>query len=150
MRGLEEKQVLITGGAGGIGKATAVRFLEEGCRVAILDCDGEAVHRVDSEVSGLSASVIADVSKPDDVARAFTELDELLGGLDVLINNAGISIRHRFMDISPEEWREVMGVNLDGMFFVAQEAARRMLAADGGVILNMGSTNALMGYHHYA
>jgi NAD(P)-dependent dehydrogenase (short-subunit alcohol dehydrogenase family) len=74
----------------------------------------------------------------------------LLGGLDVLINNAGISIRHRFMDITPQEWREVMGVNLDGVFFVAQQAARRMLAGEGGVIINMGSTNALVGYPSYA
>jgi meso-butanediol dehydrogenase/(S,S)-butanediol dehydrogenase/diacetyl reductase len=150
MRGLEEKRVLITGGVGGIGSATAVRFLEEGCRVAILDRDALGLRRIEGELSALSGSIDADVSNPDDVARAFEELDALLGGLDVLINNAGISIRHRFVDISPEEWREVMGVNLDGMFFVAQEAARRMLAADGGVILNMGSTNALMGYHHYA
>jgi meso-butanediol dehydrogenase/(S,S)-butanediol dehydrogenase/diacetyl reductase len=67
-----------------------------------------------------------------------------------LINNAGISIRHRFLDISPQEWRQVMAVNLDGMFFVAQQAARRMLAGDGGIILNMGSTNGLMGYPYYA
>jgi NAD(P)-dependent dehydrogenase (short-subunit alcohol dehydrogenase family) len=54
------------------------------------------------------------------------------------------------MDITPEQWRAVIDVNLNGMFFVAQQAARRMLAGDGGVILNMGSTNGLMGYHYYA
>jgi NAD(P)-dependent dehydrogenase (short-subunit alcohol dehydrogenase family) len=67
-----------------------------------------------------------------------------------LINNAGISIRHRFVDVTPQEWRAVMAVNLDGVFFVAQQAARRMLAGCGGVILNMGSTNGLTGYHYYA
>jgi NAD(P)-dependent dehydrogenase (short-subunit alcohol dehydrogenase family) len=72
------------------------------------------------------------------------------GPPDVLINNAGISIRHRFMDVTPQEWRQVLDVNLNGVFYVAQEAARRMLAGDGGVILNMGSTNGLRGYHHYA
>jgi meso-butanediol dehydrogenase/(S,S)-butanediol dehydrogenase/diacetyl reductase len=70
--------------------------------------------------------------------------------VDVLINNAGISLRHRLLDISPEEWREVTEVNLNGVFFVAQQAARRMSAGKGGVILNMGSTNGLMGYHYYA
>jgi len=150
MRGLKDKRVLITGGAGGIGTATAARFLEEGSRVVVLDRDDAALRRIERELSALSGTINADVSDPDDVARAFEELDNLMGGLDVLINNAGISIRHRFMDISPQEWRQVMAVNLDGVFFVAQQAARRMLAGDGGVILNMGSTNGLMGYPYYA
>ncbi len=150
MRGLKDKRVLITGGAGGIGAATAVRFLEEGARVAVLDRDEAALERLHREHPAVSGFVTADVSDADDVARAFAELDGLWGGLDVLINNAGISIRHRFVDITPQEWRQVMDVNLDGVFFVAQQAARRMLAGDGGVILNMGSTNGLMGYHYYA
>jgi meso-butanediol dehydrogenase/(S,S)-butanediol dehydrogenase/diacetyl reductase len=150
MRGLKGKRVLITGGAGGIGAATAARFLEEGSRVIVLDRDGAALRRIEHETPALSGTIVADVSDADDVVRAFEELDNLMGGLDVLINNAGISIRHRFMDISPQEWRQVMAVNLDGVFFVAQQAARRMLAGGGGIILNMGSTNGLMGYHYYA
>ena len=150
MRGLGGKRVLVTGGAGGIGAATAVRFLEEGARVVVLDRDDAALRRVGRRQPALSGAIRADVSDPDDVARAFEELDNLAGGLDVLINNAGISLRHRFTDISPREWRQVIDVNLNGAFFVAQAAARRMLAGAGGVILNMGSTNGLMGYHHYA
>ncbi len=150
MRGLKDKRVLITGGAGGIGAATAARFLEEGSRVVVLDRDEAALVHLERELPSLSGAINADVSDPDDVALGFEELDDLLGGLDVLVNNAGISIRHRFMDISPQEWRQVMAVNLDGVFFVAQQAARRMLARDGGVILNMGSTNGLMGYPYYA
>jgi len=150
MRGLKNKRVLITGGAGGIGTATAARFLEEGSRVVVLDRDDAALRRLERELPAVSGTINADVSDPDDVARGFEELDGLLGGLDVLINNAGISIRHRFMDISPQEWRQVMAVNLNGVFFVAQQAAQRMLAGDGGVILNMGSTNGLMGYPYYA
>ena len=150
MRGLDRKRVLVTGGAGGIGMATAARFLEEGSRVAVLDRDDEALIRVKGDLPEVSCCINADVSKANEVARAFAELDEVIGGLDVLINNAGISIHHRFMDITPQEWREVMGVNLDGVFLVAQEAARRMLVGDGGVILNMGSTNGLVGYPFYA
>ncbi len=150
MRGLKDKRVLITGGAGGIGSATAARFLEEGSRVVVLDHDDAALRQLEGELPALSGSICADVSDADEVGRAFEEMDYLTGGLDVLINNAGISLRHRFTDISPEEWRELMGVNLDGVFFVAQQAARRMLAGEGGVILNMGSTNALVGYHYYA
>jgi len=150
MRGLKGKRVLITGGASGIGAATAKRFLEEGARVVVLDCNEKALRRIKKELPSLSGAINADVSDVDAVARAFGELDKLLGGLDVLINNAGISIRHSFLDITPEQWRRIMDVNLNGMFFVAQQAARRMLAGNGGVILNMGSTNGIMGYPFYA
>jgi meso-butanediol dehydrogenase/(S,S)-butanediol dehydrogenase/diacetyl reductase len=150
MRGLKDKRVLITGGAGGIGTATAVRFLEEGARVVALERDDAACERLERAVPGLSGCVRADVSDADDVARAFDGLDDALGGLDVLINNAGISIRHGFLEISPAEWRQVIDVNLSGVFFVAQEAARRMVHGNGGVILNMGSTNGLRGYPFYA
>ena len=150
MRGLRGKRVLITGGASGIGAATAKRFLEEGARVVVLDCNDEALRRIEKSLPSLSGAISADVSDADAVARAFGELNKLLGGLDVLINNAGISVRQSFMDITPEQWRRVMDVNLNGMFFVAQQAARRMLAGDGGVILNMGSTNGIMGYLFYA
>jgi NAD(P)-dependent dehydrogenase (short-subunit alcohol dehydrogenase family) len=150
MRGLKDKRVLVTGGAGGIGAVTAARFLEEGARVVVLDCDKAALEAIRGRLPALSGAIAADVSDPDEVARAFEELDALLGGLDVLINNAGISIRHRFLDIPPEEWRRVIDINLNGVFYVAQEAARRMLDGGGGVILNMGSTNALTGYHFYA
>ena len=150
MRGLKGKRVLITGGACGIGFATAKRFLEEGSRVAILDRDEAACRRARKELPGLSGTLLADVSDDQLVARAFDELDALFGGLDVLINNAGVSIRHPFMEITPEQWRAVVSVNLNGVFYVAQQAARRMLAGNGGVILNMGSTNGLTGYHYYA
>ena len=150
MRGLKDKRVLITGGAGGIGTATAKRFLEEGSRVVVLDYNEEANARIEDDLPSLSGIINADVSDADAVARAFRELENITGGLDVLINNAGISIRHKFMDITPEEWRKVLDVNLNGVFFVAQESARRMLDGNGGVILNMGSTNGIMGYPFYA
>ncbi len=150
MRGLKGKRVLITGGAGGIGLATAGRFLEEGSRVVLLDRDEAACRRVQEQLPALQGTILADVSDDASVARAFDELDRLFHGLDVLINNAGISVRNPFLDITPEQWRTVTGVNLDGVFFVAREAARRMSAGSGGVILNMGSTNGLTGYHYYA
>ncbi len=98
----------------------------------------------------LAGYILVDVADPDSVARAFVELDKRAGGLDILINNAGISIRHSFMDITPQEWRTVLDINLNGVFYVAQQSARRMLAQGGGVIVNMGSSNGLMGYHYYA
>ena len=150
MQGLEEKRVLVTGGASGIGAATAARFLELGSLVVVLDRDEQGCERISRELTGLAGTICADVSDPPAVEAAFEQLDKLLGGLDVVINNAGISIRHNLLDITPEEWRQVLDVNLNGVFFVAQQAARRMLAQGSGVLLNMGSTNALVGYRYYA
>jgi len=150
VRGLKGKRVLITGGAGGIGSATAKRFLEEGARVYVLDRNQAGCQRLKQELPALDGYIVADVSDSRSVERGFNELDDLANGLDVLINNAGISIRHAFIDITLQEWRSVMDVNLTGVFLVAQQAARRMLAGEGGVIINMGSTNGLTGYHHYA
>lgn len=150
MRGLTDKRVLITGGASGIGAATVERFVEERARVVILDCHEVGCKEMADRIPTLTGTIVADVADPDSVTRAFDELDQLCGGLDVLINNAGISIRHSFLDITPQEWQKVMDVNLNGVFFVAQQAAKRMMKDAGGVILNMGSTSGLTGYPHYA
>ncbi len=150
MRGLNGKRVVITGGASGIGAATAKRFLEEGALVAVLDRDSVGRARIQAELPRLAGAFHADVSDPSSVAAAYRQVDEIVGGLDVLINNAGISRRHAFLQIEPDEWREVMATNLDGAFYVAREAARRMSAQGSGVILNMGSTNGLFGYPLYA
>ncbi len=150
MRGLTNKRVLVTGGASGIGAATAARFLEEGAHVVVLDRDEAGCRRITAELPGLAGTILADVSDPGQVARAFDEVDRRYLGLDVLVNNAGISLRRGFLDVTPHEWRQVLSVNLDGVFYVAQQAARRMLAGSGGVIINMGSTNGIMGYPFYA
>jgi len=150
MHGLKNKSVLVTGGASGIGKATVVRFLEEGSRVVVLDRDQAGMDRLAAERPEVAGFVQADVADPEDVTRAFAAIDKLVGKLDVLINNAGISLRHSFLDISVEDWHRVMRVDLDGVFFVAQQAAQRMMAGEGGVILNMGSTNGLVGYRRHA
>ena len=93
---------------------------------------------------------VADVADHGQVQRAFAAIVRDLGGLDVVINNAGISIRHKFLDITPDEWNRVLAVNLTGVFYVAQTAARYMMEHDGGVILNTASTNGIMGYPYYA
>lgn len=147
MRGLTNKRSVITGGASGIGKATAMRFLEEGAKVIVIDRDAEALEKIKQQVPGLSDAISADVSDAEAVEKAFKEIDRMWGGLDLLINNAGISLRHPFNEITPQEWRKVIDVNLSGAFYVAQAASRLM---DEGVIANMGSTNGLLGYPYYA
>jgi NAD(P)-dependent dehydrogenase (short-subunit alcohol dehydrogenase family) len=150
MRGLKGKNVVVTGGASGIGQATATRFLEEGCAVCVLDRSEEARTRVARELPELTGVIDADVSSLQQVQAAFAEAVDRMGSVDVLINNAGISIRHDFLDITPDEWDEVLGVNLTGVFYVAQTAARHMMYKGSGVILNTASTGGSTGYPHYA
>jgi NAD(P)-dependent dehydrogenase (short-subunit alcohol dehydrogenase family) len=150
MRGLAGKRVLITGGASGIGAATAARFLEEGSQVVVLDRDGKGCAEIERTLPKISATVAADVSVLGQVQSAFAEAVELMGGVDVLVNNAGISIRHNFLDITPEDWDKVLAVNLTGVFYVAQTAARHMWERGSGVILQTASTNGIMGYPYYA
>jgi meso-butanediol dehydrogenase/(S,S)-butanediol dehydrogenase/diacetyl reductase len=150
MRGLRGKNVIVTGGASGIGQATAARFLEEGSRVCVFDRDPEALARVQQDLPDLAGAIKADVAKPDDVQAAFAEAIERMGSVDVLINNAGISIRHDFLDITLEEWDRVLDINLRGVFIVAQTAARHMMERGSGVIVNAASTAGNVGYPHYA
>ena len=150
MRGLKGKNVLVTGGASGIGEATAKRFLEEGCAVCVLDSSADARARVAGELPDLSAVIDADVSILEQVQAAFQKAVDTMGSVDVLINNAGISIRHDFLDITAEEWDKVLDVCLKGIFYVAQTAARHMVDKGSGVILNTASTAGTIGYPHYA
>lgn len=138
---LRGKRAVVTGGTSGIGAATSRRFLREGAEVVSVSLGPE------EEIDGLSGAVHADVSAADEVARAFGEADRLLGGLDVLVANAGISLRHPFLEITPEEWQRVLAVNLTGVFHCAQQAARRI---ESGVILMTASTNAAGGHPLYA
>jgi len=155
MRGLRGKRVLITGGASGIGAATALRFLGEGASVTILDRNAEACLAMQNDfmetrVPTSFSCIIADVTDRSKVERAVIKAIEAMGGIDVLINNAGISIRHKFLDITPEEWDRVLAVNLTGVFYVAQAVARHMWERGTGVILQTASTNGLKGAPYYA
>ncbi|MES1247395.1 MAG: SDR family NAD(P)-dependent oxidoreductase [Actinomycetota bacterium] len=136
MKGLSGKRVVVTGGTSGIGAATVQRFRDEGAVVA-------AIADRDVEDEGLRC----DVADGASVARAFERVDELLGGVDVLVANAGISIRKPFLEIAEADWRRVLDVNLTGVFHCAQQAARRM---DTGVILMTASTNGVTGHPLYA
>ena len=153
MRGLRDKRVLISGGSSGIGRATAQRFLEEGARVFLCGLDPD---EVDAALAGLRefgnvAGIPADVGREDDVTRLVGLACQALGGIDVLINNAGIAWREPFLEITPAHWDRVITVNLRGMFLVAQAAARVLVdQGRGGAIVNMSSTNGLGGEADYA
>ncbi|MGO8684464.1 MAG: SDR family NAD(P)-dependent oxidoreductase [Thermoleophilia bacterium] len=134
MKGLTGKLVVVTGGASGIGAATVARFRAEGSEVFVLS------RRQGADI------ISVDVGDRQAVETAFARI----GAVDVVINNAGISFRRPALEITPQQWQQVLATNLTGVFNVAQAAGRRMLAAGGGVILNTASTNGLLGYRYYA
>jgi meso-butanediol dehydrogenase / (S,S)-butanediol dehydrogenase / diacetyl reductase len=150
MKGLEGKRVVVTGGTSGIGEATSRRFLEERARVVAIAVGEDEVATARQRIPGLAAALRCDVADDAQVAAAFAEVDELLGGIDVLVANAGISVRKPFLEIEEADWRRVLDVNLTGVFHCAQQSARRMAAGDGGVILMTASTNGLTGHEYYA
>jgi NAD(P)-dependent dehydrogenase (short-subunit alcohol dehydrogenase family) len=134
MRGLRDKRVLISGGSSGIGKATAQRFLEEGARVFLCGLDPDEVDAAIAELRefGVASGIPADVSREDNVTRLVDSACGALGGIDVLINNAGIAWREPFLRITPSHWDRMITVNLRGMFLVAQAVARVLVDQGGG------------------
>ncbi len=153
MRGLAGRRVLVSGGSSGIGEATARRLLEEGAVVVIGGIDAD---EVDAAVQSLASvgrvsGAAVDVSKETDVSTFVEKAVESLGGIDVLINNAGVAWRSPFLEITPTDWDRTIEVNLRGMFLVAQAVARHLVQqGTGGVIVNMSSTNGLAGEADYA
>jgi glucose 1-dehydrogenase len=153
MRGLEGKNVLVTGGTSGIGQAIAIKFAEYGANVAInyLSRPEDAaeteqqvnacVHKV--KQSGVRDVLVkGDVSKEDDVVRMVRDTIEQLGGLDILINNAGIQISRPSHELSAADFDKVLGVNLRGSFLCAREAIKHFLAEEKpGVIVNVSSVH---------
>ncbi|MGB9631136.1 MAG: SDR family NAD(P)-dependent oxidoreductase [Candidatus Methanodesulfokora sp.] len=149
-RDLVGKRVVITGAASGIGLATAKRFVDEGSRVFVIDVNEEGLKKVLQENPKIEGGFAADVSSPDQISEAFHEVERKLGGLDVLIANAGISYRTPFLEMSYEEWKRVIDVNLTGAFLCAKEAIRMMIKQKEGVILFTASTNGMRGHPYYA
>jgi NAD(P)-dependent dehydrogenase (short-subunit alcohol dehydrogenase family) len=153
MRGLAGKGVLVCGGSSGIGLAAAQRFLEEGSRVFIAGLQPEEVA---AAVAGLrehgeARGLACDVSQEAEVARLAAAAEAALGGVDVLVNNAGTSRRAPFLEITAAEWDRIIAVNLRGMFLVAQAVTAQMVRrGTGGVVVNMSSTNGMAGEEDYA
>jgi NAD(P)-dependent dehydrogenase (short-subunit alcohol dehydrogenase family) len=144
------KRVIITGGSTGIGAAIAKRFLDEGAKVCVWCRNPDNAAAIKTELPSLSDVVGVDVAEPMEVDAAFLRSIAALGGLDIMICNAGISIRRDFLDIDRADFDRVMRVNVHGVFYPSQLAARHMMKADGGAILITASTAGVVGYRHYS
>jgi 3-oxoacyl-[acyl-carrier protein] reductase len=157
MYGFDGKTVFVTGGANprGMSYATARAFLSEGASVFLLDRDAEGLAASRDTLAGVGnvASAVGDVRSRADVEAALEDCERALGAVDVLVNHAGIGPSAHTLEISEGDWDEVIGINLTGIFTVAQATARRMAERGVGVILNMSSSGGIAaepGHAHYA
>lgn len=139
-------RVIITAAASGIGRAIAEAFLDEGARVHICDINEDLLSKCQAALPDIGAT-LADVSDPAQVDRLFEAATARLGGLDVLVNNAGIpGPTAPVEEIPPDEWDRTMAVNINGQFYCARRAVPLLKAAGGGSIVNLSSQAGLLGY----
>lgn len=140
------QRVLITAGAAGIGREIARAFAAQGAKVFVCDVDAKALDAVSHEIKGVIIKV-CDVSKRSDIEAMVPFAVEALGGLDVLVNNAGISgPTAPVEEMNPDDWEKVMQINLNGTFNVTRLAVPHLKKSAAGVIINMSSVAGRFGY----
>lgn len=145
---LEDRVALVTGGASGIGRATALLFAREGAAVAVADMDANGAQVVAQEIVGRGGRALAiqtDVAQADDCRRAVDRTVEAFGSIDVLFNNAGIIRRADVVGTTEDEWDRVMAVNVRSVFLMSRYVVPIMAARGGGAIVNTGSGWGLVG-----
>jgi NAD(P)-dependent dehydrogenase (short-subunit alcohol dehydrogenase family) len=141
----EGRRVLVTGGSSGIGRAIVLGFAGTGARVVAAGRDAGRLAEVQREApAGAVETLVADVSTASGSRRMVADAIELLGGLDALINNAGVSFTEPFLEATEERWMETLDTNLAGPFFASQVAARHMVDHGGGAIVNIASIDAFV------
>ena len=154
MRRFDGKRVIVTGGANGIGKATVARFAAEGAAVVLTDLSGEAAEETAAQIRRETSAAVyafaADVARKADNLATVQFAVEKLGGLDALVNNAGIYYEDPFEEITEARWDAIMNVDLRGTFLMTQAAVPVLKAQRSGAIVNLASTNGLAGERNYA
>jgi NAD(P)-dependent dehydrogenase (short-subunit alcohol dehydrogenase family) len=154
MTGTLAGQVAVVTGAGsGIGRAAASLFAREGAAVAVIDLAEAAAKETVAQITGAGGqamAAVADVSDPDQVSRAFDGILRDLGRVDVLYNNAGVNSSGSVTDATDEDWDRCFAVNAKGTFLCSRAAARPMVAAGRGSIINQGSVAAVVGVANFA
>jgi NAD(P)-dependent dehydrogenase (short-subunit alcohol dehydrogenase family) len=139
---LAGRVVVVTGGASGIGLATARAFAACGSRLALVDLDGARLEEAAAELAAGGSEVLpvrASVAEPEAVARSFSTVDGRLGPVDVLVGSAGISMNRPTLELTYADWQRAVDVNLTGAFLCTQAAARRMVPRGKGCIVNVAS-----------
>jgi NAD(P)-dependent dehydrogenase (short-subunit alcohol dehydrogenase family) len=143
---LEGKRVILTAGAAGIGRATLKTFVEAGADLFVCDIDDDALDEVRSSFQDVGVTH-ADVADPDDVDRLFDAALDHLGGLDILLNNAGVAGPTAAVEeVKLDDWRKTLDVNITGQFLCAKRAVPHIKAAGGGSIVNLSSAAGRFGF----
>lgn len=143
MQDIKGKVALITGGGRGIGRATAIELAKEGVHVGLVGRTLENLEKVKEELKQYDVKVSiqsANVADLDDITAAVTKIREDLGPIDILLNNAGISKFGKFMELSPEEWTNIIDVNLKGVYYTTRAVLPEMVERQSGDIINISST----------
>jgi NAD(P)-dependent dehydrogenase (short-subunit alcohol dehydrogenase family) len=144
--GTQGQRVIVTAGAGGIGRAIATTFARNGARVFVCDVDAASLDALGKDFPHIGRTV-ADVSDRGAVDRLFEAAIAHLGGLDVLVNNAGIAGPTAAVeDVVPEEWERTMAINITGMFYCTRRAVPELKRAGGGSIVNLSSAAGRLGF----
>ncbi|MER7728165.1 SDR family NAD(P)-dependent oxidoreductase [Streptomyces sp. NPDC096323] len=145
MTDLTGRRALVTGGAQGIGRAIAERLIAAGARVAIADMNEEGAQATAKELGGDTVAIRCDVRSADDAKAAVAQAVEALGGIDVLVNNAGIEIAKPITELTDEEFMRCLDVNAGGTFRVTQAAIPALAASGSSAIVNLGSVAGMSG-----
>ena len=143
MADLSGRVALVTGGAGGIGSATAARLVSDGAAVALVDLDDAAAAAVAERIGGRAIGVGADVSDAAAVQAAVDRTVDELGGLDILVNNAGVTRDNLLFKLTEDDWDTVMNVHLRGAFLASRAAQKHFVVKKFGRIVNLSSVSAL-------
>jgi NAD(P)-dependent dehydrogenase (short-subunit alcohol dehydrogenase family) len=145
MERLEGKRAIVTGAGAGIGRSIALRFADEGARVAVADVDEEAAKRVASEIEGEALARRTNVARADEVEALVSDVVEAWGGLDVMVNNAGVGVAATVVNTPEEDYERVMDVCVRGTLLGMKYAIPAIRDSGGGSVINMSSVAALVG-----
>ncbi|MFC4402474.1 3-ketoacyl-ACP reductase [Gracilibacillus xinjiangensis] len=140
---LQGKVALVTGAGKGIGRSTAIALAKEGVNVGLIARSEADLQSVATEIEGLgvkAAYATADVSSMEQVNQAVDQIQKSLGTTDILINNAGIGKFGKFLELSPEEWKNIIDINLMGVYYVTRAVLPQLIEKNGGDIINISST----------
>lgn len=143
MQDIKNKVALITGGGRGIGRATAIELAKEGVNLGLVGRTLENLEKVKAELEAYDVNVAvatADVSNLDEITKAVESIKTELGPIDILLNNAGISKFGGFMELTPEEWTNIIDVNLKGVYYTTHAVLPEMIERQTGDIINISST----------